>query len=72
MSEDRKKKKKLTIPLAIPSPIEFPTIPSGESIVLPSSSHEMKKTKNQRRKRKKKKQKKQIEAKGNSRKDDSE
>ena len=60
MSEDRKKKKKLTIPLAIPSPIEFPTIPSGESIVLPSSSHEMKrrKKKKQRRKRKKKNRKK--------------
>ena len=47
MSEDRKKKKKLTIPLAIPSPIEFPTIPYGESIVLASSSNEMKKEGNQ-------------------------
>ena len=47
MSEDRKKKKKLTIPLAIPSPIEFPTIPYGESIVFTSSSYEMKKERNQ-------------------------
>ena len=78
MSEDRKKNKKLTIPLAIPSPIEFPTIPSGESIVLPSSSHEMKRRKKRKETKKKKKKektkKRKKEAKGNSRssKDDSE
>ena len=41
------RKRKLTILLAIPSPIEFPTIPYGESIVFTSSSYEMKKERNQ-------------------------
>ena len=41
------RKRKLTILLAIPSPIEFPTTPYGESIVFTSSSHEMKKERNQ-------------------------
>ena len=47
--EDGKGKEKLTIPLAIPSPIEFPTIPYGESIVFTSSSNEMKKERNQKK-----------------------
>ena len=50
------RKRKLTILLAIPSPIEFPTIPYGESIVFTSSSYEMKKERNQKMKREKEKE----------------
>ena len=58
---EEEKRKEINYSPGYPSPIEFPTIPYGESIVFTSLIHEMKKERNQKMKREKEK-----EARGNS------